>query len=34
MEEAMEHNPLATQKSLPRDNFTPLDKKDATDNEN
>jgi site-specific recombinase XerD len=34
MEEAMEHNPLATQKSLPKDNFTPLDKKDATDNEN
>lgn len=26
MEEAMEHNPLSTQKSLPKDNFTPLDK--------
>ena len=24
MEEAMEYNPLSTQKSLPKDNFTPL----------
>ncbi|MBQ7376067.1 MAG: tyrosine-type recombinase/integrase [Clostridia bacterium] len=31
MEEAMEHNPLATQKSLPKDNFTPLDKKEDED---
>ena len=29
MEEAMERNPLSTQESLPRDNFTPLDKKDS-----
>ena len=28
MEEAMEHNPLATQKSLPKDNFTPLEKRE------
>lgn len=28
MQEAMEHNPLSTQKSIPKDNFTPLDKKD------
>ncbi len=25
MEEAMEHNPLSSQKALPHDNFTPLD---------
>ena len=31
MEEAMEHNPLATQKSLPKDNFTPLEKKEDED---
>ena len=31
MEEAMEHNPLATQKSLPKDNFTPLEKKENED---
>jgi site-specific recombinase XerD len=31
MEEAMERNPLSTQESLPRDNFTPLDKKDSYD---
>ena len=36
MEEAMERNPLSTQESLPRDNFTPLDKKgsDADSDEN
>ena len=28
MEEAMEHNPLATHKSLPKDNFTPLEKRE------
>lgn len=28
MEEAMEHNPLSTQKALPTDNFTPLDRND------
>jgi hypothetical protein len=28
MEEAMENNPLSSQKALPKDNFTPLDKKD------
>ncbi len=28
MEEAMEHNPLAAQKALPKDNFTPLEKKE------
>ena len=28
MEEAMEHNPLSTQKSLPKDNFTPLEKRE------
>ena len=31
MEDAMENNPLASQKSLPKDNFTPLDKKDIND---
>ncbi|MBE6594035.1 MAG: recombinase XerC [Ruminococcaceae bacterium] len=29
MQEAMEHNPLATQKALQKDNFTPLDKKEG-----
>jgi site-specific recombinase XerD len=29
MEEAMERNPLSTQESLPRDNFTPLETKDG-----
>lgn len=28
MEEAMENNPLSSQKALPKDNFTPLDKKE------
>lgn len=28
MQEAMEYNPLSTQKSLPKDNFTPIEKKD------
>jgi site-specific recombinase XerD len=31
MEEAMERNPLSTQESLPRDNFTPLETKDGDD---
>ena len=29
MQEAMENNPLSTQKALPKDNFTPLEDKDA-----
>ena len=29
MEEAMENNPLSSQKSLPHDNFTPLDKDES-----
>ena len=33
MEEAMENNPLSSQKSLPHDNFTPLDKKESGDGE-
>jgi hypothetical protein len=28
MEQAMENNPLSSQKPLPKDNFTPLDKND------
>lgn len=28
MQEAMEYNPLSSQKALPKDNFTPIDKKD------
>ena len=28
MEEAMENNPLSSQRSLPKDDFTPLDRKD------
>ena len=28
MEEAMENNPLSSQKALPKDNFKPLDKKE------
>ncbi len=28
MQEAMEYNPLSTQKSLPKDDFTPIEKKD------
>ena len=31
MEEAMENNPLSFQKSLPHDNFTPLDKNESGD---
>ena len=31
MEEAMERNPLSTQESLPKDNFTPLETKDGDD---
>ena len=27
MEEAMEHNPLSSQKPIPRDNFSPIDDK-------
>lgn len=34
MQEAMEFNPLSTQKSVPKDNFTPLDKLDKKDGEN
>ena len=33
MEEAMENNPLSSQKSLPHDNFTPLDKKENGEGE-
>ena len=33
MEEAMENNPLSSQKALPKDNFTPLDKKDSKNDE-
>ena len=33
MEEAMENNPLSSQKSLPKDSFKPLDKKDGENNE-
>ena len=28
MEEAMENNPLSSQKALPHDNFTPLNKEE------
>ena len=31
MEQAMENNPLSSQKPLPKDNFTPLDKGDGDD---
>ena len=34
MEDAMENNPLSTQKALPKDNFTPLDKNDGDNNKN
>ena len=35
MEEAMENNPLSSQKPLPKDNFTPLDEKNGeNDDEN
>ena len=34
MQEAMEHNPLSTQKSLPKDKFTPLEKNSAEDDKN
>ena len=33
MEEAMENNPLSSQKSLPHYNFTPLDKKESGEGE-
>ena len=33
MEEAMENNPLSSQKSRPHDNFTPLDKKESGEGE-
>ena len=34
MEDAMENNPLSSQKALPKDNFTPLDRKDDTNDNN
>ncbi len=33
MEQAMENNPLSSQKPLPKDNFTPLDKEHSSDDE-
>ena len=33
MEDAMENNPLSSQKSLPRDNFTPLENKEKDESE-
>ena len=33
MEQAMENNPLSTQKPLPKDNFTPLDKSNSKSDE-
>ena len=33
MEEAMEYNPLSSQKALPKDNFTPIERADSDPDE-